>query len=47
MVKEGLVVDKLEVSRDIGATPAEVYAAISDLTRMGEWSEEFYACEWH
>jgi len=47
MVKEGLVVDKLEVSRDIGATPAEVYAAISDVTRMGEWSEECYACEWH
>ena len=23
------------------------YAAISDVTRMGEWSEECYACEWH
>ncbi len=41
------MVNKLEVSRDIGARPAEVYAAISDVTRMGEWSEECYACEWH
>ena len=39
--------DKLEVSRDIAAAPSEVYAAISDVTRMGEWSEECYACNWH
>ena len=39
--------DKLEISRDIAAPPEEVYAAISDVTRMGEWSEECYACEWH
>ena len=24
-----------------------MYAAISDVTRMGEWSEECHACEWH
>ncbi len=41
------MVDKLEVSRDIAAAPDEVYAAISDVARMGEWSEECYACEWH
>ena len=38
--------NKLEVSRDIGAPPSEVYAAISDVTRMGEWSEECYSCDW-
>lgn len=41
------VADKLEVSRDIAAPPEQVYAAISDVTRMGEWSEECFACEWH
>ncbi len=41
------MVEKLEVSRDIAAPPEVVYAAISDVTRMGEWSEECYACEWH
>jgi uncharacterized protein YndB with AHSA1/START domain len=37
----------LEISRDIAATPEAVYAAISDVTRMGEWSEECFACTWH
>lgn len=37
----------LEVSRDIAATPAAVFAAITDVTRMGEWSPENYACEWN
>ncbi len=41
------MVDKLEVTRDIAASPDAVYDAISDVTRMGEWSEECYACEWH
>lgn len=41
------MVDKLEVSRDIAAPPEAVYAAISDVTRMGEWSEECHACQWH
>ena len=39
--------DRIEISRDIAASPGEVYAAISDVTRMGEWSEECHACEWH
>jgi uncharacterized protein YndB with AHSA1/START domain len=39
--------ENVEISRDIAATPEAVYAAISDVTRMGEWSEECHACEWH
>ena len=39
--------NKIEISRDIAAAPEAVYAAISDVTRMGEWSPECYACEWH
>ncbi len=38
---------RLEITRDIAAPPELVYAAISDVTRMGEWSEECHACEWH
>jgi hypothetical protein len=41
------MVEKLEISRDITAPPDVVYAAVSDVTRMGEWSEECYGCEWH
>jgi uncharacterized protein YndB with AHSA1/START domain len=41
------VTERLQISREIAATPDRVYAAISDVTRMGEWSEECYACEWH
>jgi uncharacterized protein YndB with AHSA1/START domain len=39
--------ETIKVVRDIAATPEDVYAAISDVTRMGEWSEECYAGEWH
>ena len=39
--------DKLEISRDIAASPDAVYAALADVTRMGEWSEECHSCEWH
>ena len=38
---------RLEISRDIAAPPEQVYAAISDVTRMGEWSEECHTCAWH
>ncbi|MEO1056179.1 MAG: SRPBCC family protein [Actinomycetota bacterium] len=37
---------RVEISRDIAASPADVYAAISDVTRMGEWSIECHHCEW-
>lgn len=36
----------LEVSRTIAASPEAVYDAISDVTRMGEWSPECKSCEW-
>ena len=36
----------VEVSRDIKASPDAVWAAISDITRMGEWSPECHTCEW-
>jgi uncharacterized protein YndB with AHSA1/START domain len=39
--------ERLEISRDIAASPEAVYAAISDVTRMGEWSEECHSCTWH
>jgi len=39
--------DKLEITRDIAADPDAVYAAIADVTRMGEWSEECHTCAWH
>jgi uncharacterized protein YndB with AHSA1/START domain len=38
---------RIEISRDIAASPDAVYAAISDVTRMGEWSEECHTCAWH
>jgi uncharacterized protein YndB with AHSA1/START domain len=36
----------LEVSRKIAAPPDVVWAAVSDVTRMGEWSPECHSCEW-
>ncbi|MGB6059770.1 MAG: SRPBCC family protein [Microthrixaceae bacterium] len=39
--------ERLTITRDIAAAPEVVYAAISDVTRMGEWSPECYSCEWH
>lgn len=39
--------ERIEISRDIAASPEAVYAAIADVTRMGEWSEECHTCEWH
>ncbi|MBX3314090.1 MAG: SRPBCC family protein [Actinobacteria bacterium] len=38
--------NRIEISRDIAASPEEVYAAIADVTRMGEWSIECHTCEW-
>ena len=37
----------VEISRFIAASPDAVYDAISDVTRMGEWSTECHTCEWH
>ena len=35
-----------EVTIDVSAPPERVYALISDVTRMGEWSPECRRCEW-
>ena len=37
---------ELSISRDISAPPSAVFAAITDVTRMGEWSPENHANEW-
>ena len=37
---------RVEIVRDIAASPEEVYAAISDVTRMGEWSPEAAHHSW-
>lgn len=34
------------VSVDIAASPDEIYALVSDITRMGEWSPECIRCSW-
>ena len=34
------------VTVEIAASPAEVYALVSDITRMGEWSPECVQCTW-
>ena len=36
----------LSISRDIAASPEAVFAAITDVTRMGEWSPENHTNEW-
>lgn len=36
-----------EASIEIDATPDAVYAMVSDITRMGEWSPECYRAEWN
>jgi len=38
--------DSVTVDRDIGAPPEAVWALISDVTRMGEFSPENVGCEW-
>ena len=37
----------ISVSRDIAASPEAVFAALTDINRMGEWSPENYSCEWN
>lgn len=37
----------IEVTREIAASPEAVFAAITDVTRMGDWSPETYAAEWN
>jgi uncharacterized protein YndB with AHSA1/START domain len=37
---------RVEVSREISAPAMTVWEAISDVTRMGEWSPECHTCAW-
>jgi uncharacterized protein YndB with AHSA1/START domain len=37
----------IEVSCDIAASPSVVFAALTDISRMGEWSPETYRAEWN
>ena len=37
----------VQVSREIAASPAAVFAALTDITRMGEWSPETVRAEWN
>ena len=37
----------IEVSRDIATAPSAVFAALTDITRMGEWSPETHSAEWN
>ncbi len=38
--------DQVSVTADIGASPDRVWAMVSDLTRMGEWSPESQGVTW-
>jgi hypothetical protein len=40
------MVDRIEVVRDISATPDVVWALVSDLPRMGDWSPENDGGDW-
>ncbi len=37
---------EVSVTQAINASPARVWAMISDVTRMGEWSPETKSCSW-
>ncbi len=37
----------IQVARSIAAAPAAVFAALTDITRMGEWSPETERAEWN
>ena len=45
MGHDGEVAD-VEVSEQVAATPDDVYAMVSDVTRMGSWSPETTSCRW-
>lgn len=38
--------DEISVEREIGAPAEAVWAMVSDVTRMGEWSPETTGCAW-
>jgi len=45
-VKVSDMSDNVTAQREIAATPERVWALISDVTRMGEFSPENVGCEW-
>jgi uncharacterized protein YndB with AHSA1/START domain len=38
--------EPVSISREISASPEQLYAMVSDVTRMGEWSPENEGGEW-
>ena len=38
--------EQVSVTREIGAPAEQVWAMVSDVTRMGQWSPETEGCEW-
>ncbi len=40
------MVDQISVTRDMSASPGAVWAIVTDLPRMGEWSHENEGGEW-
>lgn len=38
--------ESVQVERQIAAPPEKVWALVTDVTRMGEWSPETTSCEW-
>lgn len=47
MVYGRVMTPDVQVSRTIAAPPAAVFAALTDITRMGEWSPETVRAEWN
>ena len=43
---DGPMNEPVSVSREVSATPEAVWALVSDLTRMGEWSPEARGGRW-
>jgi uncharacterized protein YndB with AHSA1/START domain len=44
--QNGVMTYALQESLVVPAPPMEVYAAVSDITRMGEWSPQCWRCTW-
>ncbi len=38
--------EPVSISREISASPEQLYSMVSDVTRMGEWSPENEGGEW-
>lgn len=38
--------ERIEVSRDVAASPEAVFDLVTDIHRLSEWSPEIVGCEW-